>query len=130
MELSNASFLPDPKTKAQMIARFEWLAGGAALMMSQAATASDPPAATWIIGRDEDGNEYLVLYNDGRGVSRVYQMSFENGTWRMWRNTRNFSQRFQGRVDADRNSISARWEKSTDGTTWQHDFDMRFSRAG
>jgi hypothetical protein len=128
-EVSNAAFLADADAKAEMPVSFEWLAGGAALMMRQGERPPSPPSATWIIGRDEATADFAVLYNDARGVSRVYEMSFADRTWKMWRTNLTFSQRFEGALSRDASEIDAHWEKSTDGgKTWHHDFDMTFRR--
>ena len=92
---------------------FEWIGQGAALVMRMGYAAA--PAATWIIGRDDSELGYHVLYADDRGVSRVYRMSFGDGTWRMWRDTPEFSQRFDAEVSAGRAEINGSWQKSVDG---------------
>jgi hypothetical protein len=89
------------------------------------------PRATWIIGRDDAQAGYHVLYADDRGVSRVYAMSFSDGTWRMWRDTPEFSQRFDAEVSPGQAEITGSWQNSPDGgTTWEHDFRLRYSRPG
>lgn len=43
------------------------------------AVSSRPPASSassCLVGRDDSDPDYYVLYVDGRGVSRVYRMSF------------------------------------------------------
>ena len=129
MELSGASFLSDPDATVHGSVIFEWTGHGAALVMSMDDAAT--PTATWIIGRDDSGPDYCVLYADDRGVSRVYRMSFSDGTWRMWRDTPEFSQRFDAEVSGGQAKISGRWQKSVDGgRTWEHDFNIRYSRPG
>jgi hypothetical protein len=58
----------------------------------------------------------------------VYQMGFNAPEWTMWREAPGFHQRFFGTLAEDGQSINARWEKSDDGTTWEHDFDMIYTR--
>ena len=129
MELSEASFLPDPDAKVGVSVTFEWIEQGAALVMRMGDVAT--PAATWIIGRDDSDPDYYVLYADDRGVSRVYRMTLRDGTWRIWRDTAEFSQRFQAEVSPRQAEISGSWQKSIDrGTTWEHDFRVRYSRPG
>jgi hypothetical protein len=130
IELSNASFLSDKDQKPTFSVTYEWKADGAVIAVQQRnGTAKPPQVATWIIGRDESDDNYTVLYADHRGVSRVYQMSFQDNTWKMWRNNSKFSQRFEGKVSEDRGTIQASWEKSLDGgSTWEHDFDMTYRR--
>ncbi len=87
------------------------------------------PTATCIIGRDHSDPDYYVLYADDRGVSRVYRMSFSERTWRMWRETPEFSQRFDAVVSLGQAEITGSWQKSVDGgQTWEHDFTVRYSR--
>ena len=129
MELSEASFLPGPDAKVSGSVNFEWIEQGVALVMRMGDAAV--PIATWIIGRDDSDPDYHVMYADDRGVSRVYRMSFSQGTWRMWRDTPEFSQRFDAEVSPSQAEISGSWQKSVDGgTTWEHDFKVRYSRPG
>ena len=111
----------------QLPARFEWIEEGSFLVQYQGSDAG-PPQARWLIGRDETSPRYTVLYADARGVSRVYQMSLEGRAWKMSRDAPGFSQRFEGRLSPDGATIDGRWEKSTDGETWEHDFDLRYTR--
>jgi hypothetical protein len=128
MELSAASFLPDPDAKVRAPATFEWIERGAALVMRMGDAAT--PTATWIIGRDESEPDYHVLYADDRGVSRIYRMSFSDGTWRMWRDTPEFSQRFNVEANRERTQITGSWQKSLDGgATWEHDFNVSYTRV-
>lgn len=130
MELYNAAFLPDRDHRVAGSFEIDWMEDGSALVMRQGDSAH-PPAATWIIGRDEHEPDYLVLYSDDRGVSRIYRMSFEELRWAMWRDTREFSQRFNALVDPEMQAIRGRWEKSTDqGATWEHDFNIDYFREG
>jgi hypothetical protein len=106
---------------------FEWLEGGAYLR--EQADAPDPaPNATLIIGRDDSSERYTVLYYDSRGVSRVYQMTLGEGIWKLWREAPGFWQRYTGALRDDGRSISGAWEKSPDGSSWEHDFDLTYTR--
>ncbi len=128
MELSNAAFLPSRQDTVHGRVIFEWIEGGALLVMRQTNQSGGPPTARWAIGRDDSDPNYKVLYSDTRGVSRVYEMSFAEGLWRLWRTSPGFSQRFEGRVSPDRAAITSRWEKSSDGDTWEHDFNVTYTR--
>lgn len=128
VELSEASFLTEPTARLAASVIFEWIEQDAAMVMRMGDAGT--PMATWIFGRDDAQSDYNVLYADDRGVSRVYNMSLSNGTWRMWRTTPEFSQRFEAQVNADQTQISGSWQKSFDGgITWEHDFKVRYSRA-
>lgn len=110
-------------------ATFEWLEGGAYLRFH--AVAPDPaPSATLIVSRDEESDDYTVFHYDSRGVSRVYQMSFDGRVWRQWRAAPGFHQRLAGTFSDDGDTIQATWEKSPDGVTWEKDFDLTYTRVG
>ena len=129
MELSNASFLPRSSDTMTGHVSFEWLENGAFLVMYMGNQPSGTPDAIWLISRDESTTNYLVLYYDARKVSRVYEMSFSNDIWKMWRRSPDFSQRFEGKVSEDGSTITAQWEKSGDGSSWEHDFDVTYTKA-
>ena len=107
--------------------RFEWIEDGHFLVQHQRAEGS--PDARWLMGPDETSAEYGVLYADGRGVSRVYEMSLRDRVWRIWRNAPGFNQRFEGRISADGRSIKAHWEQSSDGETWVRDFELNYVKT-
>jgi hypothetical protein len=65
---------------------------------------------------------------DSRQISRIYQMSLSDGVWKLWREAPGFSQRFTGTFSGDGRTISGRWEKSTDGSQWEHDFDLTYTK--
>jgi hypothetical protein len=129
MELSNASFLPAPSDTVMGHVAIEWMEHGAFLGMVMGAKPPTTPDAIWLIGRDESTPNYIVLYYDSRKVSRVYEMSFADGVWKIWRNAPGFSQRFEGKMSADGNAIKADWEISEDGKQWEHDFSITYTRS-
>ena len=123
MELSNAAFLPDLTAIVRGQVSFEWIEDGAFFAMRQG------KEAVWVIGRDEKLKDYSILYSDARGVSRIYEMSLKSGIWKIWRNSPGFSQRYVGKVNKDKKTISAYWEKSFDGMKWEHDFDVKYIKT-
>jgi hypothetical protein len=129
MEMSNTSFLPNPSDTARGHVTFEWVQGGAFLMMRMGGKPADSQHALWLVGRDESSADYKVFYYDTRRVSRIYEMSWTAGVWKMWRQAPGFWQRFEGKFSKDLNRINAYWEKSTDGSDWEHDFDQTFTRV-
>ena len=129
MELSHAPFLPHPSDTVKGPVLIEWVQDGAFLAMRMGDQPPVPPQALWLISRDDSTPNYTVLYYDARSVSRVYQMSFSDGVWKMWRESPGFWQRYEGTVSSDSKAITAHWEKSSDGTTWEHDFDVTYTRV-
>lgn len=131
IELSNGSFLT-PNQEVHFSVTYEWKADGSVIAVQQKNDQANkaPQSATWIIGRDEDDENYTVLYADSRGTSRVYLMTYDEHVWKMWRDNAKFSQRFQGTVSKDSKTINAYWENSSDrGKSWSHDFDMTYKKG-
>lgn len=129
MEISQASFLPDAHATIKASASFEWFEEGEYLIFRQGQKNSGTPWAIWFIGHDKDAQHYTVLYFDDQRSSRVYEMSFENSTWKLWRNGPRFMQRFTAEVSEDQNMISGSWEKSVDGKNWEHDFRLTYKKT-
>src|SRR5579884_2420400 len=128
-ELSNAAFI---NGKSDIEVNIGWVKDGSALSIEQGSKDNLFGHAVWIVGRDDEDDNYRVLYSDARGVSRVYYMSFSGSVWKIWRDINpEFEQRFEGRIDKDGKTIIATWEKSHDGgKTWEKDFDMTYTRLG
>jgi hypothetical protein len=129
MELSNSSFLPHPSDTVKGRVSFEWVQDGAFLLLRMGDKPAGPPDALWLIGRDESAPTYTVLYYDARHVSRVYAMSFSERVWKMWREAPGFWQRYEGTLSQDGKTITAHWDKSRDGTAWEHDFDITYTKV-
>ena len=123
MELSQAAFLPEGE-RVHGTAAFEFLDDGRLLALRQG------DAATWIIGGDDASALFTVLYSDGRGVSRVYAMTLESETWKIWRDADEFSQRFEAVVSPGLDLISGHWERRHSGEDWEHDFAVTYRRLG
>ena len=112
---------------------FEWLPGGQFLVQRWEVPIPDVPDGIAIIGLDRSRRTYLQHYFDSRGVARVYEMGFAGGVWTLRRESADFSpldfaQRFTGAFSDDGATITGRWESSSDGSTWAHDFDLTYTR--
>ena len=129
---------PPPESGAPVW--FEWMPGEQFLIERWELPGLDPlemPAhGIAIIGPDpeREGN-FLQHYFDSRGVARVYKMSVSDRGWKLWRDSPDFSplgfsQRFAGSFSEDGNTISGTWEACHDGTTWEKDFDVTYTRGG
>jgi hypothetical protein len=114
---------------------FEWLPGERFLTERWTVPVPEAPDGIAIIGPNpkSEGN-YLQHYFDSRGVARVYRMSFADKIWKLWRDEPDlspldFAQRFTGTFSDDGKTIAGRWEICHDGKTWEHDFDLTYTRA-
>jgi len=113
---------------------FEWLGDKAFLLERWTIPIPEAPNGLAVIGWDGGRGTFLQHYFDERGVARVYEMGFDEGTWRLERTTGDFSpfdfsQRFIGRFAADGWRIDGTWEIAVDHTTWEKDFDLIYTRV-
>lgn len=117
-------------------ATFEWMEDGALVLERTDAEWSDPGweanAPVWtrsVLGVDDMTFEHAMLYADARGVFRIYRGSLTDESWRLERAATGFHQRFTGAFRAGGMTIEGRWESSTDGTSWEPDFDITYRRV-
>jgi hypothetical protein len=108
---------------------FDWLEGGAFLIMHSQIDEPGIPSAIAIFGSDDTTGECSMLYFDERGISRRYEVSLRDDVWKWWRNAPGFSQRFAGAIAADGRTIVGRGELSRDGTSWEPDLQLTYTRA-
>ena len=108
---------------------FEWLEGGAFLMMRSEIDDPRFPQGIAILGSDDSEGEYYMLTFDERGVSRKHEVSLHEKIWKWWRNAPGFSQRYEAIISEDGNTIIGKGELSKDGVTWEKDLDLTYTRA-
>jgi hypothetical protein len=108
---------------------FEWLEGGAFLMMRSEIEDPRFPQGIAIIGRDDTQEEYYMLTFDERGVSRKYEVTLHDDIWKWWRNAPSFFQRYEGTIVDEGNAIIGKGELSKDGVSWEKDLDLTYTRA-
>ena len=117
-----------PDTILHGHASFEWLEGGAFMIMNSEIVEPQFPSGISIIGSDDATVEYFMLYFDERGVSRKYEVSFLNNVWKWWRNAPGFSQRYSCTIVDDGRTMIGKGEISKDGKTWEKDLDLTYTR--
>jgi hypothetical protein len=120
-----------PSTVVHGHSVFEWLEGEKFLIVRARSDHPDFPDSISIIG---DTGGLRMHYFDSRGVARIYQMSFMDGVWKLWRDTADFSpldfaQRFVGTLSSDGKTIDGQHEISYDGTTWEDDLHITYRRT-
>ena len=129
IEITNMSFDSDPSAVVRGHSSFGWLEGGAFLIQHSEIAHPDFPRSTAVVGPDEGAETYRMLYYDSRGVSRIYRMSLSGGIWTLWREFAGFSQRYNGVFSENGRIITAYWEKSGDGSNWERDFDLTYTKS-
>ena len=111
----------------------EWLRGeNVILQRSIAEDPMFPEGVVLIMAAKEDAEgEFTAYYFDSRAVSRVLQMSFQDGVWKWWRHAidpDDFDQRFEGTLSTDGKMIHGSCYLVEDGE-WIHDFNVTYTRA-
>lgn len=127
--LEFTEFHADLSAVARGRSSFRWLEGGAFLLQHADVPNTDFPREIAVIGPDHEAETYCMLYFDSRGVSRIYKMTLSGGIWTIWREFPGFSQRFLGTFSDDSNVITGRWEKSSDGSNWELDFSLTYTKV-
>ena len=129
-----APWAPPSDVRGQTV--FEWMTGGTFLVQRWEVPMDEAPDGLALIGPDpETDRGYLQHYFDSRGVARVYAMSLGDGVWELSRTRADFSafdfsQRFLGTFAGDGGTIRGCWEICHDGSTWEHDFELVYTRVG
>ena|SRR5947207_2915190 len=122
------SLIPPGQPPPRAETSFEWLEGRRFLIQRWQVDHPDAPDGIAVVGVDNESGTCRQHYFDSRGEARIYEMSLSAGVWRLWRMHPGFSQRFTGTFDDSGNTISGSWELSKDGLTWEHDFDLTYTR--
>ena len=108
---------------------FDWMEGGAFLVMHSQIDEPEIPTAIAVFGTDDTADTCSMLYFDERGVSRRYEVSVRANEWRWWRDAPDFSQRFAGTIAPDGRTITGRGEYSRNGGPWEPDLALTYTRA-
>jgi hypothetical protein len=124
-------------------ATVEWLEGERFLIHRARSDHPDFPDSISIIGFTERdrvdpasgidptiaGKPQLKMhYYDSRGVARVYEVSMDDESWRLWRYATGFSQRFTGRFADGGKTIVGRWQVCEDELHWNDDLEITYRR--
>jgi hypothetical protein len=81
-----------------------------------------------IIGGGESPGVWPMHYFDERGVMRAYQVRFDGGIWKMWRDQPGFSHRLTGIFEDDGRTIRVSTELQQNGP-WKPDLQMVYRRT-
>ena len=121
----------------------EWLEGERFLIHRARSDHPDFPDSISIIGFTErdrvDGTlgadsraagepRLSMHYFDSRGVFRVYEVSIDAASWRLWRDAPGFSQRFTGTFAEGGNTIVGHCQLCEDDSHWHDDLEITYRR--
>ncbi len=107
---------------------FEWIEGGAFLMMRSEIDEPAIPSGIAIYGSDNVAGTYFISYFDERGVSRKYDVSIAGNQLTSWRDEPHFSQRMTITIEDGGNWMTSKGEMSRDGAAWEEDLALTFER--
>ena len=115
------------------VTSFEWLLGDRYVLQRAEVGHPAAPDVVAVIAPDGAGG-FLQHYYDGRGVERLYAMTFDGRGWTLERlhadfTSLEFAQRFEAEVSADGAAIDGRWLTSQDGAPWELDFALAYRRV-
>jgi len=110
-------------------ASFEWIRGGQFLIWRTENPPNTVPSAIAIIGGEESTpGVWPMSYFDERGVSRVYHVTSEGDTWRLWRDDPGFSQRGTAAFEEDGAAMRLRFDLDNEGGKWKRDLEVVYRR--
>jgi hypothetical protein len=107
---------------------FDWLEGGAFLIMHAEIENPKFPDGVEIYGSDDESKNFFMLHFDERGISRKYDVSMYGNQLKWWRDDPNFSQRFTLTVEDNGNKMISKGEMSREGAPWEDDLTLNFER--
>jgi hypothetical protein len=105
---------------------FEWIEGGAFLMMRSEVNHPKIPDGIAIFGSDDEASTFYMIYFDERDISRKYDVSIKDGELKWWRDSSHLSQRFTMTIEKDK--IVSRGEMSQGGGNWEKDLSLTYTR--
>jgi hypothetical protein len=107
---------------------FERFEGGAFVLVRSRTEEPEVPDGLAVFGTDDASDVIDMLYFDARGVSRRYEATLHDRVLSWRRNTPEFSQRFTCTVAPDGQTMEAHGQMSKDGSTWEPDLALSFTR--
>lgn len=108
---------------------FDWLEGGAFLIMHSEIDDPNFPSGIGIFGSDDAAKQYFMLTFDSRGVSRKYDVTMTGNQLKWWRDEPGFSQRFTMTIEDNGNKMESQGEMSREGAAWEKDLALTYVRV-
>jgi hypothetical protein len=115
-----------PNTELHGHVSFEWIEGGAFLILRSQVDHPEIPDGIEIFGSDDRAGTFYMLHFDERGISRKYDVSISKNQLKWWREDPDFSQRFT--MEIQKNKLESYGEMSRDGGEWEKDLSLTYTR--
>jgi hypothetical protein len=108
---------------------FERIEGGAFVRMHSKMDDPEIPEGIAIFGTDDGDGACTMLYFDGRGVSRRYEVAFDADGFTWSRDDAQLAQRFRVTIASDGRTMEAEGTMKKDGGAWEPDLRLSCVRA-
>lgn len=125
--MSGAWFLDSLETEVKGSASFEWLEDAFVLWKWRLEAEEMPEATRNVIGYSSAKDKFEMFYHDGRGISRIFDVTFDGKTLDMTRQDPDFHQQITLNIDGDTIN-GATYASDDQGKTWRKDFDLTFAK--
>lgn len=122
----NAWFLESMDTEVKGFSTIERLHDS--FVVFRETDADKKPSNIWVIGYSDPQEKYEMFYYDQRGVSRIFDMTFDGKKMVFSREDKDMHQRMTLTIKADGLHVVA--EASDDkGKTWRKDLEIAYVRV-
>lgn len=108
---------------------FDWLEGGAFLIIHSEIDDPNFPDGIAIFGSDNVAKNYFLLSFVERGVSRKYDVTMTGDQLTWWCDEPSFSQRFTLVIEDNGNRMRSQGEMSREGAAWEEDLALTYVRV-
>lgn len=115
-----------PDTELHGRVSFDWIEGGAFLLMRSEVDQPKFPDGIAIFGSDDEAGTYYMMYFDERGISRKQDVSITENQLKWWRDNPHFSQRYT--IDIAKDKLVGSGEMSRDGGEWEKDLSLTYKK--
>jgi hypothetical protein len=116
-------YMPDVQLRGRV--SFDWIEGGAFLMMRSEIGHPKIPDGIAIFGSDDEAKTYFMMYYDERDISRKYDVELTGNQLRWWRDSPHLSQQFTMTIQPDK--LVSYGEMAQDGGEWEKDLSLTYT---
>jgi hypothetical protein len=125
---TEGTHLDVPDTTFHGRSSFQWVEGGAFLIMRSEMDEAEIPSGVAIFGSDDGAERIYMLYFDERTVSRKFDVTVGVTEVTCRRDHPRFSQIMRLRVDGGGDRLIGSGRRSEDGAAWQDDLSLTYTR--